>query len=629
MSKNSGIASPGAGSIRGDVSFIRATSGSGSSLSSSNQNLDKITPHHVNQLPSAAPRLSQDMPIQPHLYHQQHHHHPRPLSQQQHQQSHQHQYVPEHMEGQQYLLKQPHGACGASGDSAGRVQSAHTGVEGWSDREETLAAELEEAKIRVSQMEKTMRWWSDCTSNWREKWNKARNERNKAREENRILRAKLEALAKEFSRVKRENKEMFVEKEKVQECSQVPSISSLNQSQEKLVELSEKEKTILALSNEKEFESLDDLSETSSSVSKISKDKLDEKEIDDTDRSTTHEESVTGERTYMVAEISERLTQLQERQAHLEQQLAQSQSKASQAEENVMEMQRKLDGANNTIQAEKMENSNHLKVIDKLQKELKEVNSKLTDELHGKQQLMMQFEKMKEMHQEELTRLTLDLEDEACSRTTMDKRVTELRRELERIQADNAAEWAKRERLESDKLALERENKKLRIEVADLQEELEKRNQTSTSMADSDIKTLQFELTEKTKELSDLRHVHSKLKKALTERSTELEHTRRRAEQYETEVRKLRSRVDELKHDLAAAEDEVDNQGNAARKAQRTNDELQAQVESLQVQVNHLQSRLRRNPNSGAPTPRSTSLKSLTLEDSAELADSENDFEDN
>ena len=36
---------------------------------------------------------------------------------------------------------------------------------------------------------------------------------------------------------------------------------------------------------------------------------------------------------------------------------------------------------------------------------------------------------------------------------------------------------------------------------------------------------------------------------------------------------------------------QVDNQGNAARKAQRSNDELQAQVESLQVQVSHLQSR--------------------------------------
>ena len=32
--------------------------------------------------------------------------------------------------------------------------------------------ELEEAKARASQMEKTMRWWSDCTANWREKWSK-------------------------------------------------------------------------------------------------------------------------------------------------------------------------------------------------------------------------------------------------------------------------------------------------------------------------------------------------------------------------------------------------------------------------------------------------------------------------
>ena len=58
----------------------------------------------------------------------------------------------------------------------------------WSEREDLLSRELEEAKIRTAQMEKTMRWWSDCTANWREKWNKARNERNKAREENRQLR---------------------------------------------------------------------------------------------------------------------------------------------------------------------------------------------------------------------------------------------------------------------------------------------------------------------------------------------------------------------------------------------------------------------------------------------------------
>uniref|UniRef100_A0A3B3ZJ60 Myosin tail domain-containing protein n=1 Tax=Periophthalmus magnuspinnatus TaxID=409849 RepID=A0A3B3ZJ60_9GOBI len=40
----------------------------------------------------------------------------------------------------------------------------------WESREELRMRELEEARARAAQMEKTMRWWSDCTANWREKW---------------------------------------------------------------------------------------------------------------------------------------------------------------------------------------------------------------------------------------------------------------------------------------------------------------------------------------------------------------------------------------------------------------------------------------------------------------------------
>ena len=42
----------------------------------------------------------------------------------------------------------------------------------WESREELRLRELEEARARAAQMEKTMRWWSDCTANWREKWSK-------------------------------------------------------------------------------------------------------------------------------------------------------------------------------------------------------------------------------------------------------------------------------------------------------------------------------------------------------------------------------------------------------------------------------------------------------------------------
>ncbi|XP_048795692.1 coiled-coil domain-containing protein 102B isoform X2 [Lagopus muta] len=76
--------------------------------------------------------------------------------------------------------------------------------------------ELEEVKARAAQMEKTMRWWSDCTANWREKWSKVRAERNKAREEARQLRIKLESVVKELSMLKKINQDLVTEKESLE-----------------------------------------------------------------------------------------------------------------------------------------------------------------------------------------------------------------------------------------------------------------------------------------------------------------------------------------------------------------------------------------------------------------------------
>lgn len=66
-------------------------------------------------------------------------------------------------------------------------------------------------------------------------------------------------------------------------------------------------------------------------------------------------------------------------------------------------------------------------------------------------------------------------------------------------------------------------------------------------------------------ELSELKHAHAKLKKVLADKSVELQHTTRRADQYESEVKRLRGRVEELKKELAASEDEVDGATNNIR----------------------------------------------------------------
>lgn len=62
--------------------------------------------------------------------------------------------------------------------------------------------------------------------------------------------------------------------------------------------------------------------------------------------------------------------------------------------------------------------------------------------------------------------------------------------------------------------------------------------------------------------------MHGKLKKQFQEKVAELTHANRRVEQHEAEVKKLRLRVEELKKELAQAEDEVSTRGGPQRRLQ-------------------------------------------------------------
>ncbi|XP_055987495.1 coiled-coil domain-containing protein 102B [Sorex fumeus] len=73
----------------------------------------------------------------------------------------------------------------------------------WDVCEELRRRELAETKARAAQMEKTMRWWADCTANWREKWAQVRAERNRAREDGRRLRLQLDLALKELSALRK------------------------------------------------------------------------------------------------------------------------------------------------------------------------------------------------------------------------------------------------------------------------------------------------------------------------------------------------------------------------------------------------------------------------------------------
>ncbi|TFK00278.1 tomoregulin-1 [Platysternon megacephalum] len=451
----------------------------------------------------------------------------------------------------------------------------------WESREELRLRELEEARARAAQMEKTMRWWSDCTANWREKWSKVRAERNKAREEVRQLRQKLETLTKELTSLKRERQEVLNENEQLgKEVARLKGEGEEEQEKE--------------LDNRVASEKENEGSQEQEPVRDVGSDKLSKNKEFELMENILKSKQEGPDCWDQRSSVSVRTSFTRPERNRL---LWEDMSVIEEDATKVTALKLRLDESQKVLLKEREDKLSLSKSIEKLEGELNQWKIKYEELNKNKQEVLKQLNILKELHQDELGRISEDLEDELGARSSMDKKLAELRTEMERLQAENAAEWGKRERLETEKLNLERENKKLRAQIEDLEEVLARKRRQTASALDTDLKTIQAELFEKNKELADLKHIHSKLKKQYQEKMAELAHANRRVEQHEAEVKKLRLRVEELKKELAQAEDELDEAHNQARKLQRSLDEQTEQSENLQVQLEHLQSRLRRQQN--------------------------------
>uniref|UniRef100_A0A6I8NG12 Coiled-coil domain-containing protein 102A n=1 Tax=Ornithorhynchus anatinus TaxID=9258 RepID=A0A6I8NG12_ORNAN len=451
----------------------------------------------------------------------------------------------------------------------------------WESREELRLRELEEARARAAQMEKTMRWWSDCTANWREKWSKVRAERNKARDEVRQLRQKLEALTKELTGARRERQEALNESEQLsRELASEASGPEQEPVRDVWTERPPKNKELELMENLLKSKHEAPESWEGRGVGGVR-----------APFSRQERNRMLWEEVSVIEEDATKVTALKLRLDESQKVLL---KEPKEVKLGALRPRGSLGDSRSCPYRDKLSLS---KNIEKLEGELSQWKIKYEELTKNKQEVLKQLNILKEMHQDELGRISEDLEDELGARSSMDKKMAELRSEMERLQAENAAEWGRRERLETEKLNLERENKKLRAQIEDLEEVLARKRRQTASALDSDLKAIQAELFEKNKELADLKHVHAKLKKQYQEKMAELAHANRRVEQHEGEVKKLRLRVEELKKELAQAEDELDEAHNQARKLQRSLDEQTEQSENLQVQLEHLQSRLRRQQN--------------------------------
>ncbi|XP_074998269.1 coiled-coil domain-containing protein 102B isoform X2 [Calonectris borealis] len=278
----------------------------------------------------------------------------------------------------------------------------------WEIFEAVRIQELEEVKARAAQMEKTMRWWSDCTANWREKWSKVRAERNKALEEARQLRIKLDSVVKELSMLKKINQDLASEKEKLENvtawktefsCLEISYIKKdLNQltflEQKPVKELSKTNKIPGAEDTKKDVEVIKDQSNHNKKITPKPPDSfpngvpsiyLEEpkKSLDSTAKTTENDLIHVSVLHLDLAEMQKILQKEREMNVFLEKEM------------------------------EKIEN-----------------------------ELFLWKWKYEELRQTKLESL----------------------KQLERLQFENTSEWGKRERLEAEKQSLEEENRRLKLQ---------------------------------------------------------------------------------------------------------------------------------------------------------------------
>lgn len=312
-------------------------------------------------------------------------------------------------------------------DDASSMVSGRFSESDWEAKQAMCQRELEEARARTAQMEKTMRWWSDCTANWREKWSKVRSERNKARDEVKQLRTKLDATMKEVTGLKLEKQELEAK------------LLEAQLENEKLISL--QEQGICNIVGQ--------------DVADITQGKCNwrnKRHLDINLDSPGVEQQITSKDSHKLTTLGA--------------------GEFTHSSDNILanrfaELKIKLDNTAKSLEMERGEKSVLLEKISLLRAEIQE--ARCNDQTFGSN----------ESSHSEVERLHVELQDEIAAKQVLEEQQVEYRDEIERLKGENTIQWSKREMLETENISILRENKKLYSEICELKEQMHKLNRIS------------------------------------------------------------------------------------------------------------------------------------------------------
>lgn len=295
-----------------------------------------------------------------------------------------------------------------------------------------------------------MRWWSDCTANWREKWSKVRNERNKAREEAKQLRSKLDTALKDSNTYKIEKQELELQNDQLKreiEKIHILLLKHAGQFDGQIFEALGEDplkdfsfgsnhnspvKITSAQNGGENAESKVECDSTAAAVSELDKDACIEEYI-------------------LQGAVPKSAAQAKEAKDCSEGKNGKFAHTDEYDEEYIIQkmsmLQLRLDQVTKTLQVEREYVLNTIVVwnlyfsfcsekthlhhtIEKLSTELQEIKEKCEELRESRQEAVRELLTLQDQHQEELRLVRQDLQDETNSREGMDRRINDLRAEV-------------------------------------------------------------------------------------------------------------------------------------------------------------------------------------------------------
>lgn len=396
-----------------------------------------------------------------------------------------------------------------------------------------------------------MQWYSECTANWREKWSRVKYEKDKAKHELRLLKNQLELLNKELTQEKIEKNQLKNEiaqlKSRLNELNNgIPFEETRNNLNENGVNIDND--SLKQLNNL----SIDDRFKDKQFNTMLSLNTNDSDSVNCHDQSSinqckhSHSTNFTKSKTNTKSRID------------LEYKLA--------------KLEIKLEELTKSLENEKREKNELIESIDKLKLE----HNSLRFKYKKKNRQPIDLNAIDHLNASEGETKQLNNLNESEEENNPFVKLLRIKNELEKLAKINPFEENSTEKDEFDE-----ELRKFQEQTVDIEAKWDKIKEedeiSRKSLTEFDLKEYQ----EVKSELKALKQGHNQLKKVFQEKCSELSDALKRAEQCESENRKLRVHLDESKKDLASAENEIDFATNTIRKLQKINDELQGDIENF------------------------------------------------